>query len=120
WSVPMSGSSTVDDPATYVLWWFSTGSFTTGRCQIWAYVPAGARDADVAGAPTLFYVQRSRTDQSVVGTFAVQQAASRGSWVAGGTFARSGGAIAVRMGNRGLGSGGARHGAAQIAVQCGT
>jgi hypothetical protein len=115
WSVPMSGSAT-DDPATYVLWFFATAPVTRGQCGIWAYVPKGPSDQDVAGNPTFYDVLRARDDRRVIGTFSIKQAPNRGMWAYGGAFTFDGGQIAVRLGNRGSGSG--RHGAAQILVNC--
>jgi len=118
WAVPMSGRATVDDPGTYVLWWFDTSPVTEGKCRVWAYVPKTANDRDVAGDPTRYEVLRSREDRTVIGTFAIRQPAHRGEWAEGGTFAIKGGRMAVMLRNRGLGTDGARHAAAQVIVNC--
>jgi hypothetical protein len=118
WSVPMSGSTSADDPATYVLWWFHNLPIAGGTCGIWTYVPKGPRDEDVAGDPTFYEVLRGRDDRRVIGTFSVEQAPNRGTWAYGGAFDFDGGQIAVRLGNRGSGADGSRHGAAQILVNC--
>jgi hypothetical protein len=118
WSVPMSGSADRDDPGTFVLWWFVTAPIVSGACDIWVYVPKPGRPADAAGDPTHYDVLRSDQDRTVIGTFSVEQPAHRGSWVKGGTFGFDGGRIAVRLDNRGTGTGGARHGAAEVLVRC--
>jgi translation initiation factor IF-2 len=118
WSVPMSGSASTDDPDTYVLWSFTIAAPAQGKCDIWAFVPQGASPQDVAGKPTTYKVVRSRDDLGQIGTFTIDQTAHRGHWVDGGSFPYSGGQIAVQMVNRGTGSGGGRHGAAQVGINC--
>jgi hypothetical protein len=118
WSVPMSGSATEDDPETYVLWFFNTGSTSSRKCEVWTYVPKSPTALDAAGDPTVYQVVRSRDDQGVIGTFSVKQPAHRGTWVDGGSFAPEGGQIAVKLVNRGTGRNGARHAAGQVVVNC--
>ena len=116
--MPMSGSSDADDPGTYVMWWFVTGAVRHGTCKIWTYVPKPTNPMDVAGDPTKFVVLRGRTDPKVVGTFAVDQTDEQFSWHFAGSFPDESGTIAVKLVNRGAGSGGAHHGAAQVLVNC--
>jgi len=118
WSVPMSGSADTDDPNTYVMWWFMTGSVKHGSCKVWTYVPKPADPADVAGDPTNFAVLRGRTDATMVGSFTVNQPAEQFSWHFAGSFPDDNGTIAVKLLNRGTGAGGAHHGAAQVLVNC--
>jgi translation initiation factor IF-2 len=118
WSVPMSGSPDTDDPGTFVEWWFAMGAARSGSCKIWTYVPQPADPGEVAGNPTNFLVLRGRTDPGVAGSFSVNQTAERFSWHFAGSFPYSNGTIAVKLLNRGVGGGGARHGAAQVLVNC--
>ncbi|MEU8926139.1 hypothetical protein AB0D10_35290 [Kitasatospora sp. NPDC048545] len=90
-SVPMSGDAN-DDKSNTVVWTFTTGSLTTGTCNLSVYVPNGDLKA-VGGAPTYYTVQNR--------TFQVNQVASRGQWVPAGTFPLSGGKIAVVLHSRG-------------------
>jgi translation initiation factor IF-2 len=119
WSVPMSGSATTDDPDTYVLWYFSTVPLSSGHCEIWVFVAQGSAPSDVAGKPTTYEVLRGRNDQRQTASFTVDQTANRGQWVDAGSFAFSGGQLAVKMVNRGSGAGGDRHAAAQLMPRCG-
>jgi translation initiation factor IF-2 len=118
WAVPMSGSANSDPGDTYVLWFFVTAPVTSGGCDIWAYIPKTGRDRDVAGNPTTYEVLRSKEDQKVIGTFSIRQPEHRGTWAHGGTFGFDGGKIAVKLRNRGTGTGDARHAAAQVLVHC--
>jgi translation initiation factor IF-2 len=114
--VPMSGSTSRDN--RYVVWWFKTGAVFQGRCGIAVYVPKGSRSADVAGRPTHYQVIRSAENHTVTGRFSIDQTAARGRWVSVGSFGMSGGKIAIKMLNRGRGSGDTRHGAAQVKISC--
>jgi hypothetical protein len=118
WAVPMSGSAKMDDSDTHVLWWFSTAPVMRGKCDIWVFVPKAKRALDVAGDPTVYQVLRGRDDDRVIDTFSIRQQQKQGTWVKGGTFANDGGQIAVRLRNRGAGTGDARHAAAQIVTNC--
>jgi len=117
WSVPMSGSAT-DDPQTYAVWWFATGSVQRGTCAISVYVPDSDSTKDVAGNPTVYQVTRGRDDKTVVGVFSVDQTATRGSWVRVGSFPDTTGTIAVKLVNHGDGTDGGRHAAAQVQAIC--
>lgn len=119
WSVPMSGSATTDDPDTYVLWYFDTAPMTTGHCEIWVFVPQGDSPQEAAGNPTVYQVLHSRNDPRQIGTFSVNQTANQGQWVDAGSFAVTDGQLAVKLVNRGAGTGGASHGAAQLMLRCG-
>jgi hypothetical protein len=118
WSVPMSGAADRDEPLTYVMWYFRTAPVNRGACGIWTYVPKGSDEKDSAGDPSFYQVLRSRDDRRVIGSFSIKQAPNRGTWAYGGTFNFDGGQIAIRLGNRGTGADGARHGAAQVLVNC--
>lgn len=118
WSVPMSGDADRADSGTYVRWWFNTGTLTKGTCTVWVFVPKPARDLDAAGKPTFYQVTRSREDASVIGTFTIDQGAHRGTWVRAGSYPLDGGRLAIKLLNRGAGTGGARHGAGQVQVGC--
>jgi translation initiation factor IF-2 len=118
WSMPMSGVADRDEPLTYVMWYFKTSPVNRGACGIWTYVPKGGNETDSAGDPSFYQVLRSRDDRRVIGSFSIKQAANRGIWAYGGTFNFDGGQIAIRLGNRGTGANGARHGAAQVLVNC--
>ena len=119
WSVPMSGSAT-DDPDTYVVWSFTTAPLDHGHCEIRAYVPQAASAQEAAGNPTFYQVMRSRTDSKPTGSFSINQTANRGQWVDTGSFAFDHGQLAVKLVNRGSGTGGARHAAAQLMLRCGS
>jgi len=116
WPVPMSGSQK-DDPRVYAVWWFATSPVVRGACEIWVYVADGD-ELQVAGKPTHYLVTQGKGDPRVIGRFAIDQTAHRGSWVRGGVVRHDNGLIAVRMGNRGVSSTGGRHAAAQVAVVC--
>lgn len=119
WSVSMSGDANRDDDGVQVTWWFRTGTLTRGSCAFWVFVPGSDSATEVAGKPTFYQVIRGRDDATVVGTFTVDQTASRGSWVPAGRYALERGQIAVKLLNRGVGAQGARHAAAQIQAACG-
>ncbi|MER7705866.1 hypothetical protein ABTX81_23600 [Kitasatospora sp. NPDC097605] len=102
-SMPMSGSATKDDGGNSVVWTFSTAPVTAGSCKISVYVPNNSDLKAVGGAPAYYTVQNTSTPNSgTIGDFSVNQTTSRGSWVSGGTFAVSGGKIAVMLHSRGL------------------
>jgi translation initiation factor IF-2 len=90
-----------------------------GHCEIFTFVPQAASAQDAAGNPTVYQVVHSPTDQRQTGEFSVNQTANRGQWVDGGAFAFDHGQLAVKLGNRGTGAGGARHAAAQLRLRCG-
>ncbi|MBB5874203.1 hypothetical protein F4553_007637 [Allocatelliglobosispora scoriae] len=118
WSVPMSGDAQRDDESTAVTWWFKVGGVTQGRCEVWVFIPKPAKETEAAGKPTHYYVTRGRGSTTVVGQFTVDQPDSRGAWAFGGTFALTGGQLAVELVNRGAGAGGARHAAGQVQIGC--
>ncbi|GAB3158373.1 hypothetical protein GCM10027290_61470 [Micromonospora sonneratiae] len=120
WSVPMSGEAGRDDAGTSVTWWFNTGTSAQGSCGVWLYIPRSDREADVAGKPTFYQVTRGRGDATVIDTFTIDQTATRGTWVKAGSFPLQRGQIGVKMLNRGAGTGGTRHAAAQVQVGCTT
>ncbi|MER6360494.1 hypothetical protein [Kitasatospora sp. NPDC001527] len=103
-SMPMSGAANTDDKDNWVVWTFSTAPVTTGTCKIAVYVPNNSDLKAVGGAPAYYTVQNTSTPNSgTIGDFSVNQTSSRGSWVtAGGTYAVTGGKIAVMLHSRGL------------------
>ncbi len=119
WSVPMSGSASTDDPDTYVLWYFNTTPMSTGHCEIWVFVPQGDSPQQAAGNPTVYQVLHSRSDTHPIGTFSVNQTTNQSQWVDAGSFAVTDGQLAVKLVNRGAGTDGASHGAAQLMLRCG-
>ncbi|WP_380283767.1 hypothetical protein [Kitasatospora purpeofusca] len=117
-SMPMSGAANTDDKENSVVWTFSTAPVATGTCKISVYVPNNSDNKAVGGAPAYYTVQNSSTPNSgKIGEFSVNQTSSRGSWVtAGGTFAVSGGKIAVMLHSRGVDWGGSATEKAHIAA----
>ncbi|MFB7473497.1 hypothetical protein [Kitasatospora sp. NPDC056184] len=117
-SMPMSGAANTDDKENSVVWTFSTAPVVTGTCKISVYVPNNSDIKAVGGAPAYYTVQSSSTPNSgKIGEFSVNQTTSRGSWVtAGGTYAVSGGKIAVMLHSRGVDWGGSATDKAHIAA----
>ncbi|MFD5918591.1 hypothetical protein ACFVYP_20125 [Kitasatospora sp. NPDC058201] len=99
-SMPMSGAEAKDDTDNWVLWTFSTAPVTNGSCKIAVYVPNNSDVKAVGAAPAYYTVQNA--SGGTIGDFPVNQRTNRGSWVTGGTFAVSGGKIAVKLHSRGI------------------
>ncbi|MFG2222969.1 hypothetical protein [Streptomyces sp. NPDC048644] len=120
-SVPMAGEQ--GDDGNYALWTFATGPVTSGSCQVRVYIPKDSAVAHVGGHPTRYSVYGAAgATGKPLGDFTVNQVDKRGSWVSGGSFAITGGHLAVKLHTRGVdyGSGfaGAHHAAAAVGVKC--
>ncbi len=116
WTLPMSGT-TVDDPDTYVVWWFAPAGMAGGSCDVMVYVPRPDHPQDAAGRPSAYLVLRGRDDATVVGDFTIDQTINRGRWVSVGPYPLDNGQIAIKLINRGVGVND-RHAAAQTALSC--
>ncbi|MGW2250917.1 hypothetical protein ACWCXH_12025 [Kitasatospora sp. NPDC001660] len=115
-SVPMYGDASKDDPSASVVWTFTVGNVST--CALSVYVPASGDVTKVGGHPTYYTVQSGGSGRS----FIVNQTSSQGSWVDVGSFAYSGGSLAVTLHTRGVDWGGgvshAHHAASAIRATC--
>jgi hypothetical protein len=114
----MSGNASTDDPLTYALWWFTTGSITRGQCTMWLYIPKPDDASDIAGHPSVYQVLHGRDDLTVRQTFTIDQTAHLGSWVSAGPFTFDNRQIAIKLVNRGTSTSGG-HAAAQVQAACG-
>jgi hypothetical protein len=108
-AVPMSGSTTTDDPDNVIVWWFKVRA--RAHCAVSVHVPRTGTARDSAGAPATYFVYGSAdATGSSIGRFTVDQVHNQGRWVPVGTFATSG-QLSVRMVTRGIDWGPGREGA---------
>jgi len=96
-SLPMSGSSSVRDPALYVRWTFDPGS--RDKCAVTVYTPKNSDKVYVGGSPASYSVHLVNGDARVA-RFHVDQRHTLGRWVSGGSFTAKG-AFYVRLNNTG-------------------
>jgi hypothetical protein len=120
-AVPMSGSTTADDPDNVIVWWFSVGSRTT--CTLSVHVPGTGNVMDAAGAPATYFVYASADASGpAIAKFTVDQVRNQGRWVSAGPVTQSTGQLSVRMVTRGIdwgpGRAGAHHGVSALRVRC--
>src|SRR5262249_32620114 len=110
--VPMSGSTTEDDPDNVIVWWFKTGAVNHGTCAVSVYVPKTGKALDSAGDPATYrgYGSTAITG-SPIATFTVNQVGNQGRWVSAGSYTVTSGQLAIRMLTRGVDWGTGREGA---------
>ncbi len=97
-AMPMSGSTTQVDPDNYALWTFHTSPVASGVCQISVYVPDNPSIVLVGGDPAVYQVfAAARPTGHPVGAFNVDQRASRGKWINGGSWRVAAGVLTVKL-----------------------
>ncbi|MGW2868022.1 hypothetical protein [Kitasatospora sp. NPDC001225] len=114
-SMPMSGNANKDDNGNSVVWTFTVDKVTS--CTLSVYIPASGDVKQVGGNPSTYTVQ---SGGGQVGSFTINQTASRGSWVNNGPFTYRG-PISVTLHSRGVdwgGSSGAHHAASAVRATC--
>ncbi|GIE91525.1 hypothetical protein [Actinoplanes regularis] len=110
-AVPMSGSTTRDDPDNVIVWWFRTGAVRSGDCSVGVYVPDTGNPKDAAGKPAHYLVRAGTdTDGDVIGQFDVNQSANQGRWVDAGSYGVTTGELSIQMVTRGIDFGSGRDG----------
>ena len=118
WSVPMSGNATRDDPTVYVLWWFNVERYLAGQLRLLGVHPQRTARHRRGGAPHALpgdtWSHRRDGDRQLHHR-PTGQPRLVGIW---GDLALRDGQIAVKLVNRGAGTGGARHAAAQVKIGC--
>lgn len=121
-AVPMSGSPNVDGGSSAVWSWKLGKGYE--KCALSVYIPDSGRDADVAGAPTVYGVLSDPSDiTSTYAAIGIRQTVHRGTLVAAGSYPVKGTSFSVRLVDRGQDWGskerfGAHHAAAQMKVDC--
>ncbi|MFJ6618740.1 hypothetical protein ACIQOW_14330 [Kitasatospora sp. NPDC091335] len=116
-SMPMSGDANKDDNGNSVVWTFTLDKVSS--CTLSVYIPSSGDVKQVGGSPSYYTVQ---SGGGQVGSFSINQTASRGSWVNQGPFSYRG-PISVTLHSRGLDwSGGtttfAHHAASAVRATC--
>lgn len=111
-SMPLNGTNSHTDNR-YMVWWFDTNKVSAARCDLWIFVPKAADSADTAST-AYFAVIPSKTSTKTLGTFSVNESATRSSWAYGGKWTMSDGRLAVKLLDRGAG----RASAAAALVKC--
>jgi translation initiation factor IF-2 len=102
-AMPMSGSTTYDDPANYALWTFHTGPVVHGLCHLSVYVPSDASIKHVGGDPAVYEVFGSAgASGPELGGFDVDQISSRGRWVSSHSWPVANGALTVKLNSYGI------------------
>lgn len=96
-ALPMSGTTTGDDPNLYARWTFDPGSHHD--CAVTVYTPKNGSNVYVGGSPAHFSVHQVSGGTSLAG-FHIDQPASLGRWVSGRSFTASG-PFYVRLDNTG-------------------
>jgi hypothetical protein len=96
-ALPMSGTTTGDDPSLYARWTFDPGAHR--QCAVTVYTPENGSKVYVGGSPAHFSVHQVTGGTSLAG-FHIDQPASRGRWVSGASFT-AGGPFYVRLDNTG-------------------
>ncbi|WMX43821.1 hypothetical protein RGF97_01605 [Streptomyces roseicoloratus] len=119
YSLPLSGSTSKPSGA-YAHWRFPTGKVTKGTCAVEVFIPNVKDVSYVGGSPAHYTVYRSFQPQSStkVGTFAINQTAHLGQWVAAGSFRVDQGRLSVVLDNRGKASGNRHAAAAPVRITC--
>jgi len=98
-TIPMSGKAGEDLSEQYVQWWFVPT--TGGQCRVQVYVPKSTSTADTGATAVHFAVMAGRTGTTYA-DFTIDEAASTGQWVDGGTFPLHASELAVRLTDRGV------------------
>ncbi|MFE6500369.1 hypothetical protein [Kitasatospora sp. NPDC057738] len=116
-SMPMSGDANKDDNSNSVVWTFTVDKVSS--CTLSVYIPASGDVKQVGGNPSLYTVQ---SGGGQIGSFSINQTASRGSWVNQGPFSYRG-PISLTLHSRGLDWSGstetfAHHAAAAVRATC--
>ncbi|MFJ9443421.1 hypothetical protein ACIRRH_16340 [Kitasatospora sp. NPDC101235] len=116
-SMPMSGDANKDDSGNSVVWTFTVDKVAS--CTLSVYIPASGDVKQVGGNPSYYTVQ---SGGGQVGSFSINQTASRGSWVNQGPFSYRG-PISVTLHSRGLDWSGstetyAHHAAGAVRATC--
>ncbi len=116
-AMPVSGSTTYDNPGTYATWTFHTAPITRGVCHINLYVPDDASTEHVGGHPAIYEVfGAASTSGPELGTFDVDQIFNHGHWVSRHNWRITSGTLTVKLDNRGTGSSGSSRASAHIAM----
>ncbi|MBX7266389.1 hypothetical protein KIF24_10370 [Micromonospora sp. Llam7] len=100
-SMPLIGTNSHTDNR-YMVWWFDTNKVSAARCDLWIFVPKAADSADTAST-AYFAVIPSKNSTKTLGTFTVNEPATRNSWAYGGKWTMNGGKLAVKLLDRGAG-----------------
>ena len=95
-SMPMSGTSSETE---HVLWKISTAPKNV-PCTIEVYIPATTNITLVGGDPAQYTYALNGSDTQT--SFAINQLANRGRWVAEATVKTTDGEVEVRLGNAGV------------------
>lgn len=96
-ALPMSGTTSGDDPTLYARWSFDPGP--RHKCAVAVYTPDNSSRVYVGGSPARYSVHLQSGDTPVTG-FHVDQPHTRGRWVNGRSFTAKG-AFYVRLDNTG-------------------
>ena len=118
-ALPMSGTTTGDDPGLFAKWTFDPGR--RHECTVAVYTPLDHSTVHVGGDPAHYSVHRVRGGAIMAG-FHVDQPRTLGRWVTGRSFTADG-AFYVRLDNTGVDFAGGtrtyRHvAAAQVRATC--
>ncbi|MFD4656753.1 hypothetical protein ACFWP2_14135 [Kitasatospora sp. NPDC058444] len=116
-SMPMSGDANKDDNSNSVVWTFTVDKASS--CTLSVYIPGSSDVKQVGGNPSYYTVQ---SGGGQIGSFSINQTASRGSWVNQGPFSYRG-PISVTLHSRGLDWSGstetfAHHAAGAVRATC--
>ncbi|MEU3574124.1 hypothetical protein AB0E96_37820, partial [Kitasatospora sp. NPDC036755] len=116
-SMPMSGDANKDDGGNSVVWTFTVDKVSS--CTLSVYIPGSGNVKQVGGNPSYYTVQ---SGGGQVGSFSINQTASRGSWVNQGPFTYRG-PISLTLHSRGLDWSGstktyAHHAAGAVRATC--
>jgi hypothetical protein len=111
-ALPMSGSTTSDDPTLFVRWAFDPGSHH--ECAVSVFIPGNGNKVLVGGEPAHYSVHQQSGGAQLAG-FHIDQPAALGRWVRGGSFTAQG-AFYVRLDNTGKDWSGDRNTYAHVAA----
>jgi hypothetical protein len=126
-SVPLSGHAEAYDTDQFALWTFHLGAgFTHATCTLSTFVPYNPQIAYVGGDPAYFFYYGTNyspgSTAQPLGGYLVHQPATRGDWVASGSFAIKTGWVAVKMVDAGVtgtrATSNAHAAAAQLRLAC--
>ena len=102
-AMPMSGSTTYDDPGNYALWTFHTGPVEHGNCHIDVYVPASTNVEQVGGHPAIYQVYGAGgISGQELGTFDIDQTFNHGQWVSRHNWPITNGTLTVKLDSYGI------------------
>ncbi len=102
-AMPMSGSTTYDDPGNYALWTFHTAPVVRGICHINVYVPTDTSLEHVGGHPADYQVFGSAgTSGHELGAFDVDQIFNRGRWASRHNWPITNGTLTVKLDSYGI------------------